>query len=135
VRTHLEFRSSAFPAQPGEEERINAGRWGQLLAEYLRAELTKRGLPGGAPFTEDWGWCVPLENEAFSLWLGCGNYEEYPDGFLCFIEPRKPYVRKLFSKIDTTVRVEEVAAALESALRGHSDVRELRWWTDAEVGR
>jgi len=66
--------------------------------------------------------------------VGCGNYEQYADGFLCSIEPRKSYVRKLFSKVDTTKRVEEVAAAVESALRAHGDVRELRWWTDAEVG-
>jgi len=130
VRTHVEFRSDAFPAQPGEDEQINPGRWGKVLAEYLRSALTQRGLPGGEPFAEDWGWCIPLENEKFPLWVGCGNYEDYPDGFLCFIEPSKPVVRKLFSKIDTTRRVEQVASALESALLAHGGVRELRWWSE-----
>ena len=41
----------------------------------------------------------------YRLWIGCGNYEEYPDGFLCFIEPSKPFVRKWFRKIDTTDRL------------------------------
>jgi hypothetical protein len=132
MRTHLEFRSSAFPAQPGEEGQINPGRWGKLLAEYLRGELTKRELPGGAPFTEDWGWCIPLDNKDFGLWVGCGNYEEYPDGFLCFIEPRKPYVRKLFSKISTVERVGQVAVALEAALKEHRGVHDMRWWSESE---
>jgi len=65
--------------------------------------------------------------------VGCGNYEEYPDGFLCFIEPSKPYVRRLLRKIDTTARVEQVAAAVDAALASHPGVRDLRWWTDTEV--
>jgi hypothetical protein len=130
VRTHVEFRSAAFPAQPGEDQEINPGRWGRLLAAYLRSELTRRGLPGGPPYAEDWGWAIPLDNEAFPLWVGCGNYEEHLDGFLCFIEPRKPYVRRFLSRVDTTQRVEEVAVALEASLREHSDVRDLRWWPD-----
>ncbi|MBL8525820.1 MAG: hypothetical protein JNN20_19225 [Betaproteobacteria bacterium] len=133
MRTHLEFRSNAFPAQDGEDELVNPGRWGKLLADYLRAELDLVNLSGGEPFAEDWGWLVPIDNEEFDLWVGCGNYEEYADGFLCFIEPSKPFVRKFFRKIETTKRVEQVAVALETALRKHSDVRDLKWWTD--VGR
>jgi hypothetical protein len=75
---------------------------------------------------EDWGYAVEIENPDFNLWVGCGNYEEYPNGFLCFIIPDKPYVRKLFRKIDTTARVTAVAAALESALLSHSGVHDLR---------
>ena len=104
MRTHVEFRSDAFPAQPGEDEEINPGRWGKLLAAFLRAELTKAGLVGGEPYAEDWGWEIPINNPEFGLFVGCGNYEEYPDGFLCFVDPSKPYIRKLFRKIDTTAR-------------------------------
>ena len=104
------------------------------MAEYLRAELTIRGEPGGAPYAEDWGWGVPLLNEDFPLWVGCGNYEEYPDGFLCFIEPSKPSIRKFFRKIDTTQRVAKVAEALDGALRAHPEIRNIRWWSEGEVG-
>jgi len=128
VRTHIDFRSSAFPAEPGEDAKINPGRWGIALARYLRAELTSRGFPGGAPFFEDWGCCIPIANEAFPLWVGCGNYEEYPDGFLCFIEPSKPIVRRFFRKIDTSQRVSAVADALDAALRANLAVRDLHWW-------
>jgi hypothetical protein len=130
VRTHVEFRSSAFPPQPGEDVQINPGRWGRLLAEYLSFEFRRRGLLGGVPYPEDWGWAIPLENKAFPLWVGCGNYEEHPDGFLCFIEPRKPYVWQLLRRINTTSRVEEVAVALDASLREHPETRDLRWWPD-----
>jgi hypothetical protein len=146
MKTHLEFRSDAFPAQPGEGEEVNPGRWGRLLADYLCTELRARGFAGRGPFAEDWGWLIPLENDGFALWIGCGNIErgeafgvesdpDPVDQFLCFIEPSKPFVRKLlFRKIDTTARVGELAAALEAALRAHPRVRQLRWWTAEEVG-
>lgn len=145
MKTHLEFRSDAFPAQPGEEDEVNPGRWGRLLADYLCSELRARGFAGQGPFAEDWGWLIPLENDRFALWIGCGNMDrgeafgvegdaDPVDQFLCFIEPSTPFVRKLFRKIDTTARVSELAAALEAALRAHPRVRQLRWWTEQEVG-
>ena len=75
--------------------------------------LPKQGVEVGEIYSEDWGWVVPVKHEAFPLWVGCGNYDEYPDGFLCFIEPSTPVLRRgLFKKIDTTVDVGRVAAAL-----------------------
>lgn len=129
MRTHVEFRSDAFPAEVGEEALINPGRWGKVLADYLRAELSARGLVGPLPYAEDWGWAIPLDNPDFSLWVGCGNYEERPDGFLCFIEPSKPYVRRYLRRIDTRSKVEAVAAAIDGALRANLRIREILWWT------
>jgi hypothetical protein len=45
---HVEFRSDAFPARPGEEQQINPGRWGAALVEYLKQELASRGYEGHA---------------------------------------------------------------------------------------
>jgi hypothetical protein len=135
MRTHLDFRSTAFPAQPGEEEQINPGRWGRALANFLRTELNARGLTGGEPYAEDWGWAVPIENADYALWVGCGNLDGEPDGFLCFIEPSRPAIRKLFRKIDVRERVETVAEAMEQTLTGRSDVRDFRWWSEDETPR
>ncbi|HEX6813991.1 MAG TPA: hypothetical protein VF384_20375, partial [Planctomycetota bacterium] len=68
------------------------------------------------------------------IWIGCGNYEEYPhgDGFLCFIHPDKPAIRRLFRKIDTTADVGRVANALEKVLRGDPEIRDVRWWSEEE---
>lgn len=68
-------------------------------------------------------------NEQFSLWIGCGNYEDYPDGFLCFIEPHTPFVRKLFRKIYTQERVGSLQRAVDKILSEAAGIRDKRWWT------
>ena len=135
MRTHLEFRSAAFPSYPGEDEEINPGRHGKRLAEFLAQELPTRGFRTTGIFAEDWGWGIGLEHDAFPLWIGCGNYEEYDDGFLCFIEPSEPYVRRFFARIPTTETVDRLATALDSIIRDSGKANEMRWWTETEVSR
>ncbi|MBN8886816.1 MAG: hypothetical protein J0I77_13940 [Rudaea sp.] len=133
MRTHVEFASSEFPAEPGEGEQINPGRFGKKLADYVAQHLPAYGFSVTAVDPEDWCWRVELANSEFPLWVGCGNYEEFQDGFLCFIEPSKPFVRRLFRKIDATAKVTELASALEALLLGSGKVSNLRWWSEAEA--
>ena len=135
MRTHLEFRSSAFPPYPGEEDQIHPGLYGKRLAEFLVHALSTAGFKPDEPGPEDWGWRITIRNEEFGLWVGCGHYEEYPDGFLCFVEPSKPFVRRWFRKVSTEATVDRVADVLEESLRHHPEVRDLRWWSDAEAAR
>jgi hypothetical protein len=130
--TYVEFRSEAFPPYDGESEEINPGRFGKRLAEYLSAELGRRGERVGELFAEDWGWVVPIENAGFDLWIGVGNYEEYPDGFLCFIEPHTEHVRKFLKKIPTRERVEGLQHNVDAALFAHGSIREVKWSTHEE---
>jgi hypothetical protein len=81
---------------------------------------------------EDWGWCLPVKNETFSMWIGCGHYQEYPNGYLCFVEPSKPTIRRLFKKIDTTMRVGRVVEALGKILESDRDITDVRWWDEDE---
>jgi len=73
---------------------------------------------------------VELENEAFPLWIGCGHQDGENDEFLCFIEPSKPFVRKWFRKIDTTVQVSRAANALKKVLESVPDIHSIRWSTE-----
>ncbi|WP_257306053.1 hypothetical protein [Geothrix campi] len=130
MRTHIEFKSAEFPAYPGEEEEINPGRHGKRLAEFLHSALANEGFEVSEIYAEDWGWVIPIQNDAFPLWVGCGNYEEFENGFLCFIEPSKPFVRRLFRKVNTTAAVERLAVALERALAKSPGITELRWWPE-----
>ncbi len=133
MRTHLEFASTAFPAAPGEDQEINPGRFGKRLAEFLRDTLPRHGFKVKRLVAEDWGWLVDLEHDPFPLWIGCGNYEEFEHGFLCFIEPSKPIVQKWFSKVDTAPTVERLATVLEAILRDSGKVSRLRWWTEEDA--
>lgn len=131
MRTHVEFRSAKFPAYPGEEEQVNPGLWGKRLAEYLRSKLAENGMAVGEIYAEDWGWAVPIKHDAFPMWIGCGHYQEYEDGYLVFIEPSKPTIRKgLFRKIDTTTDVERIAAILDRILKADPGVSGIRWWRE-----
>ena len=87
MKTHVQFRSDAFPPYDGEEDEINPGRYGKRVAEFLVRGLKDKGFEPLDPVAEDWGWVVPIKNDGFNLWIGCGNYDEYPDdGFVCFID-------------------------------------------------
>ena len=131
--THVEFRSDRFAAYDGEEEQINPGLWGKRLAEFLRDNLPFEGFEINEPFAEDWGWVVPIANESFDLWIGCGHYQEYPDGYLCFIEPHRHIVRKFLKKIDTRERVTSVQMALDKILVENAGISAKRWWTYEEL--
>jgi hypothetical protein len=134
MRTHVEFRSAKFPPYDGEEQEVNPGLYGKRLAEYLQRELQKQGIDTGEILAEDWGWIVPLREESFSMWLGCGHYQEYEDGFLCFIEPSKPFIRRWLRRIDVRPAVERVATALDGILRSDSEIRDVQWWKDRAKG-
>jgi len=135
MRTHVEFRSSKFPAYPGEEDEVNPDLWGKRLAEYLQKELRAQGIETGDSCPEDWGWVVPLKHEAFRMWIGCGRCQEYDDGYLIFIVPSKPTVRRrLFQKIDTTVDVARIAEVIDAILRADPEIRAIRWWDERERG-
>ena len=133
MKTHVEFRSDAFPPYPGEEEEINPGVWGKRLAEFIHEGLKAQGFDVIEPAAEDWGWMVEIRNDAFPLWIGCGNQDGEPDGFLCFIEPSTPFVRKfLFKKISTENEVTKVRSGLEKILYHEDSITDIRWWSKEE---
>ena len=132
MQTYVEFRTDRFPAYEGEEEQINPELWGKRLAEFLCDKLLAEGFKTREPLAEDWGWRVDVVNDGFGLWIGCGRYQEYPDGFLCFIEPHTPYVRKLLRRVDTRERVASLQRALDKVLVEADGIRAKRWWTHQE---
>ncbi len=75
---------------------------------------------------------IPIENDGFKLWIGCGNYLEYDDGFLCFIEPHEPFIRKLFKKFDTQPIIESLQRAMDDVLSENPSIRNIRWWNYEE---
>jgi hypothetical protein len=131
MKTHVEFRSDKFPPYDSEETEINPGRFGKRLAEFLSAGLRSQGFEPEPLIAEDWGWVVPIKNDDFKLWIGCGNYDEYPDGFLCFIEPHKPIIRNFLKRVNTQPQVDAIQHAVDSILE-NAGVRERKWSTHEE---
>ncbi len=128
MKTQVEFRSGKFPACEGEEEQINPGLWGKRLAEYLQQKLRAESVDVGEIYAEDWGWAIPIKNnEPFATWIGCGHQDGEDDEFLCFIEPSKPAIRRLFRKIDTFQAIGRLAAALDKILTSDPEIRDVRW--------
>jgi hypothetical protein len=129
VKTHVEFRTALFPAYPDEAARINPERYGRRLAEFLQRELPHHGVTTGTIWSEDWGWAVGVKNDAFKLWIGCGNAEGQLDDMICFIEPSKPVLRRfLFRRIDAAPDVERVARAVDKLLVSTAGITDVRWW-------
>ena len=128
MKTQVEFRSSKFPPYEGEEEDINPGLWGKRLAEYLVVKLVERGIETDPIIAEDWGWYVPIRNEGFRLALCCGHQSgDDGDEFLCFTDPSRPIVKKLFKKIDATAQLTRLTQALEQILASDPDIRDVVW--------
>lgn len=132
METHVEFRSDKFPPLDGEEKLINPELWGKRLADFLREGLRKQGFETEEPIAEDWGWLVPVVNQSFRLWIGCGHYQEYDDGFLCFIKPHKPFVWRFFKRVDTRQRIGALREAMDKVLAEEEGIRSKRWWTYEE---
>jgi hypothetical protein len=130
MRTHLQFRSPRFIGGPNS---INPEIDGAKLADFLEGEFRAQGYDTRS-IEEDWGWMTWLSDTPFRLWLGCSSYDE-PDGWLVFIEPSKPAIRKWFRKIDTRHEVEKIAALLEKILTENGDATDLKWWSDHDSGR
>jgi hypothetical protein len=127
--SHVEFRSDLFPPYPGEEEETNPGRFGKRLAEFLVGGLRQAGIGCKDPIAESWGWLIKVDNDAFPLSIGVGTYDEYEDGWLCFIEPHEASIRKLFKKIDTRGPVGNLQQAMDKLLTAEPRIRDLRWAT------
>lgn len=134
LKTHIEFRSDQFPRTENEiggEEHI----WGESLAHYLSDQLSRYGLSTRGFIQEDWGYLISFEDDEFKdIWVGLNHYEEFDNGFLVFINPSNPIIRKgFFKKIDISEKISRVAHALEAILMNDSLIYDQRWWLEEDM--
>lgn len=127
MNTQVTFRSNTFPPYDGEQAQINPGLWGKRLAEYFVEKLKETGIETEEIIPEDWGWYIPIKNEGFRLAICCGHQDGDDDEFLCFTEPDKPIVKKLFKKIDATEQLGRLVAAMEKILAADPEIRNVEW--------
>lgn len=127
MNTQVTFRSDKFPPYEGEEEQINPGLWGKRLAEYFVKKLKGTEIETKEIIPEDWGWYIPSKNEGFRLAICCGHQNGDDDEFLCFTDPDKPVIKKLFKKIDATEQLTRLVTAMERILASDPDIRNIEW--------
>ena len=127
MKTQVTFRSTKFPPYEGEEEQINPGLWGKRLAEYFVEKLKAMGIETHEIIPEDWGWYIPIKNEGFRLAICCGHQNGDDDEFLCFTDPDKPVIKKLFKKIDASEQLDRLVAAMQKILASDPDIRNVEW--------
>ena len=110
LKTHVEFCSKLFPQTQNEIEKWDGQIWGENLAEYLIKQLNLFGITTNGYRDEDWGYIIYLEGEKYQpIWIGCGHYEEYENGFLVFLDPSQPIIRQwFFKKIDISKQLIEL---------------------------
>lgn len=135
--TRVEFKSRAFPKYPNEdEETVNETRWGKRLAEYVRDNLPKHGVPTEDILCEDWGWLVNVKNETYPLWVGCGPVDddlEMPSDSdeliecALFVVAEPGFLQRLFKKVDTTPGIEKVTSALRAMIAESACFEDPQW--------
>jgi hypothetical protein len=121
----LTFKSSAFPAVPGEDEQTNPGIYGRALAEWLANQLRSGGLTAGEVFAEDFGWCVPIEALPHPAYVVCAS-GEVPDDWLVFSFVEPGIFARLVRRDDGRAVLDTVFPVLRAALTVATEIRELR---------
>ena len=100
------------------------------MAEYFVEKLKGTGIETEEIIAEDWGWYIPIKNEGFRLAICCGHQNGDPDEFLCFTDPDKPVVKKLFKRIDATEQLTRVISAMAKILDADPEIRNVEWTED-----
>src|ERR1700755_958993 len=92
----LDFMSSAFPIEPGEDERTNPGIFGKALANWLAEQLRAQGTAAQTIIAEDFGWCIPIESEPHRLYVACASTEDEQDHWGAFVFAEGGLQRRMF---------------------------------------
>lgn len=115
----ITFDSPHFPRHERDAELANAEEmFGFALASHIGQALAERGTIVTATIPEDWGWYCEIRLPETAIAYGVAGGPD-SDGFLIQFIPDKPYVRKLFRKIDISEPLarlqDDVFAILQAA--------------------
>ena len=121
----LAFKSSAFPVHPGEDARTNPEIFGSALAHWIAERLRARDFAPGEVFAEDFGWCVPVVRDSYTVYVACAG-SGAPDEewrVFAFVEPK--LLTRLLGRDTSAEPLAEVFAALKDCLTEADEIREL----------
>jgi len=115
----IAFDSTHFPRVARDAELANADEmFGFALASHIGEQLGQRGMTVTSYTAEDWGWYCEIRLPEAAMTYGVAGGPD-DDAFLIQFIPHRPFVRKLFRKIDISGPLaqlqDEVFAILEAA--------------------
>lgn len=116
---NITFASPHFPRHSRDAELANAETMhGFSLARHVGEALCERGTNVSAYIAEDWGWYCEIRLAEAAIAFGVVAQDDGEEFLIQFI-PDKPYIRKLFRKIDITEPLarlqDDVFAILQAA--------------------
>jgi hypothetical protein len=76
ITDQVEFSSSHFAIDPGEDDETNPGVYGRSLASWIAAQLERRGVPVEGLVAEDFGRCVMVRRRSFRLFIVCASADD-----------------------------------------------------------
>ena len=122
----LEFQSSAFAVEPGEDSHTNPGIHGKSLATWLAEQLRTKGLGVGQVVAEDFGWCIPVESKPHKLFVVCASTEEKENAWRVFAFAEGGFVARMLGKDQSAQAVTSLYAAVKEVLLSSLHVHGLR---------
>jgi hypothetical protein len=121
----LEFRSSAFAVEAGEDKQTNPGIFGKALAQWVAEQLRAMGFSPGEVIAEDFGWCVPIESKPHNLYVACASAEEQPNHWRVFAFAEGGLMARLLGRDQSAQSVASLFTNLKELLQSAPHVQEL----------
>ncbi len=131
MRNHVRFRSVEFSPADIEPGQVSAERYGYVLATWVAARLSERGVLVDAPVPEDWGWLLDASHAGQTVQLGCGNLDGSVTEWLIWIEGVQPglFARLLGRGIPAAPNAERTLVEMvDWALRSRGGVDGIEWF-------
>ena len=130
MRTQITFLSDVFNRTEQKENFTNPRCFGEDLARWMIPRLNDTHLKiDPEPCQEDWGWEIFVSCDGRAFLICIGQYEVDKElGWLCFVESRLTFFKKLVGVSDTAEQ-ERVCTALHSVLASATEIRDIRWHT------
>jgi hypothetical protein len=121
----LEFKSSAFPAEIGEDEHTNVGIVGEALARWLAEQLRVSGVDVGEVIAEDFGWCIPIESKSHALFVACASAEEESGRWRVFAFAEGGLMERLLRRDQRNQVLTSLLAKLKAILQASDLIQDL----------
>ncbi|PFH11237.1 hypothetical protein BCF11_3681 [Collimonas sp. PA-H2] len=122
----LEFESSAFSREAGEDALTNPGVFGKALASWLATELSRQDFFPGDVFPEDFGWCFSVGSKPYALYVACASIPDESDKWQVFVFSESWFIRRLLGKNHGSESIVSLLATVKQLLQRTDSVEALR---------